>query len=148
MSIHSKFHISAECRFSSECESMGFQNKVNWLCENGKCTSKKYDVFNLLQFLKRIIIQNSVYIIYHNLVSIDTLDLVPIQNCKTFNGYGYCKFPFIYEGKVFNKCTNSGVGGGYRPWCAMEVDWNRKMTDWSSCWDSYKSRCYNDCDGC
>ena len=62
MSIHSKFHISAECRFSSECESMGFQNKVNWLCENGKCTSKKCDVFNILQFFKRnVLIFRIVY---------------------------------------------------------------------------------------
>ena len=44
--------------------------------------------------------------------------------CKTRDGYGPCIFPFIYEGKTYEKCTTDGFSLDDDPWCPYEVDEN------------------------
>ena len=45
-------------------------------------------------------------------------------------GDGYCKFPFIYKGKQYNKCIKNSYGDS---WCASEVDSNNEMVKYALC---------------
>ena len=60
------------------------------------------------------------------------------MRCKTYSGE-YCAFPFKYEGKTYDHCTNVGrhnIVGRY--WCATKVDSDRNCekncTFWSNDW--------------
>ena len=70
------------------------------------------------------------------------------------NGVGKqteCVFPFIWDGKTYNACTEDG-GSSYvgHPWCAHQVkDRNkdnsikdRRMKEWAYCGDA--ERCHRD----
>ena len=127
-------------QWAFKTKSIGFAKMENALVRN--VMSLTYYNFSREMFF------NSLYIIYHNVVSIYILDLVPIQNCLTLHGYGYCKFPFISKGRVFNKCTTFDTDFANRDWCAIDVDSDRNMKDYAYCSNSYKTRCYNTCDGC
>ena len=45
-------------------------------------------------------------------------------------GDGYCKFPFIYRGKEYNKCIKNSEGDR---WCASEVDSDNNMVKRALC---------------
>ena len=61
--------------------------------------------------------------------------------CKTSNGY-ICVFPFIYQGKTYNKCTFEQLlpeGEGYQqPWCAYVTNANNSVMEK---WDYCKEHC-------
>ena len=54
-----------------------------------------------------------------------------IEVCTTDGGQR-CIFPFIYDGKTYDNCTEPG-GYRNRPWCAYTVTYQNKYDDWDYC---------------
>jgi len=64
------------------------------------------------------------------------------EACQTVGGpdaHKSCKFPFVYQGKVFFTCTS--VDNGHQPWCATEVNDKNHLIigKWGSCSNSCPS---------
>ncbi|XP_040580268.1 uncharacterized protein [Lepeophtheirus salmonis] len=51
-------------------------------------------------------------------------------SCPTTNGQ-QCRFPFVYRGKTYNKCTNVDYQGVY--WCATSLQANNEMGNYGIC---------------
>lgn len=54
------------------------------------------------------------------------------KKCETKDEHGPCKFPFTFEGKIYDLCTLD-PDDKFKPWCAYQTDSDLAMTKWAYC---------------
>ena len=80
---------------------------------------------------------------FHIFLEIVPTVITPVEICYTKDEYGPCVFPFTYEGKSYEKCTEECTFNCEgNPWCAYEVDASGVMTSgkWWYCEDTQECK--------
>ena len=96
----------------------------------GLLNGPKPDAATLLPIAEYKRRKTSADIVIVKVCSVFTLFLLQTGRCRQRTTSRYCcRFPFIYKGRRYNRCTKKNHN---RPWCAMTSNYDRDKK-WGNC---------------